>query len=367
MIIKIFIITLVFLIIKSIIILILIILLLINKESEDILNCDKNDSDDRKGNYFFKPMNLFSTPDDLPIATILYYKYWNEVFNLTYFKIMIGRKNFWFKIFRKINLKTISKIIFYFFIGINKTFINITKEILNYEKKEKIEDFLFIKFINIIDDRLIIKINGEWVINGFINETTNKIKNVLLLKNNLSTSSINNAVPNIYGVIKKHNDRLLKDFLKLKVEKGIFKNKMSKKMHEHILKINKNYEYIGYITDQKKADINENYGLNVMLEKIKLEKRSKLLEISKNEVNMIGKIKLKNPFPFLESARNNDYDKSIISDNFIEQISNYEEMRIDLKNDLKEIIQDEWSLKEIDEIIFKELIDNFTKLINEIK
>ena len=366
MIIKSFLITLVFLIIKSITILILIIILLINKESEDILNCDKNDSEDRKGNYFLRPITLFSTPDDLPIATMLYYKYWNEVFNLTYFKIMIGRKNFWFKIFRKINLKTISKIIFYFFIGINKTFINITKEILNYKKKEKIEDFLFRKSINIIDDRLILKINGEWVINGFINETTHKVKNVLLSKNNLSTSSINSAVPHIYGVIKKHNDRLIKDFLNLKMEKGIFKNKISKKMHEHILEINKNHEYIGYITDQKKADINENYGLNVMLEKIELKKKSKLLEISKNEVSMIGKIKLKNPFPFLESARNNDYNEKIISDNFTEQISNYKEMRIDLYEDLKEIIQDEWSLKEIDEIIFKELINNFTRVINEI-
>jgi hypothetical protein len=53
------------------------------------------------------------------------------------------------------------RIIFYFFTGVNRIFIDITKLILNYKKKEKIENLLFKKFINILDDRLIIKVKGE--------------------------------------------------------------------------------------------------------------------------------------------------------------------------------------------------------------
>jgi hypothetical protein len=44
---------------------------------------------------------------------------------------------------------------------LNKIFIDIARLILNYKKKEKIENLLFTKFGNILDDRLIIKIKGE--------------------------------------------------------------------------------------------------------------------------------------------------------------------------------------------------------------
>ena len=355
-----------FFLIKFITFLFIMIFILINKESEDILSTEKYDCEDRVGNYSFRPINIFSTPDELPIATMLYYKYWNEVFNLTYLKIVIGRKNFWFKILKKINFKSIIRIIFYFFTGLNKIFIDIAKLILNYKKKEKIENLLFKKFINILDDRLIIKIKGEWAINGFVSETTNIVKKILINKNTLSTSSIESKMPYIHMIVEKHNNKMMKDFFSFKMKQGFFKNRITNKTHEHILEINKDPKNVGYITDYEKANNNGNYDLNVMLEKVELKKTSKVLEIPKKEIYMFKQEKFKNPFPFLESARNNYYDENSISDNLIEQISDYKEIRIDLYLDLKEIIPDESTLKEVDEVIVNELIKNFTKAINNI-
>jgi len=165
-------------------------------------------------------------------------------------------------------------------------------------------------------------------------------------------------------IVEKHNNKMMKDFFSFKMKQGLFINRLTKKNHEHILEINKDPKNVGYITDYVKANDNENYDLNVMLEKVQLKKTSKVLEIPKKEIYMFKEEKLKNPFPFLESARNNYYNEDIISDNLIEQISDYRKVRIDIYIDLKEIIPDESTLKEVDEVIVNELIKNFTKAIN---
>jgi hypothetical protein len=96
---------------------------------------------------------------------------------------------------KKINLKALFRLIFYFLTGINRIFINIFKEVLNYKKKEKIENFLFKKFASIGDDRLIMKIKGEWVINGKIDIIKNKIRQKLIIENRISHENIEYAMP----------------------------------------------------------------------------------------------------------------------------------------------------------------------------
>ena len=242
-----------FFLIKLITFLFILLFILINKESENILNCNKNDSENRIGNYSIKPINCYFMPDDLPIGTLLYNKYWNEVFNLTYLKIKIGRKKFWFKIFKKIDLKSILRIVFYFFTGINKIFIRITKIILNYEKKEKIENFLFKKFINVRDDRLIIKIKGEWTINGRIDILLNKIKKKLINENKISHEHIEYAMPWIEKIIIKHDSKINQSIKDLIIQKGTFTNRITKIKHWHIFDIIKDENKIPYITDEDKA------------------------------------------------------------------------------------------------------------------
>jgi LPS O-antigen subunit length determinant protein (WzzB/FepE family) len=84
---------------------------------------------------------------------------------------------------------------FYFLTGLNRIFIKIIKEILKYKKKEKIENFLFKKFTSIGDDRLIIKIKGEWIINGKIDIIKNKIKQKLINENKISYKNIEYSMP----------------------------------------------------------------------------------------------------------------------------------------------------------------------------
>lgn len=348
-----------FFLIKFITFLFVLLFILINKESEDILNCNKNDSEDRIGNYSIKPINYYFVPDDLPIGTLLYNKYWNEVFNLTYLKIKIGRKNFWFKVLKKIDFKSILKIFFYFFTGINKIFIRITKIILNYEKEEKIEDFLFKKLINVRDDRLIIKVKGEWNVNGRIDILLNKIKQKMINENKLSHEHIEYTMTWIEKIIVKHDSKINQSIKDLIIQKGTFTNKITKIKHWHTLDIIKDENKIPYITDEDKAIQKEYYGLKPILKGINLEKKSVLLELDKDKTILSGnKIKLE-AHQFIKSAYYNGYNKEIMKDKFLDQIFIYEKIRLELSEDLKMIIYDELMAKELEKTISDELLDSF--------
>jgi len=350
-----------FFLIKFITFLFIIIFILINKESENFLNCKNNDSEFWLGNYSMKPINSYSVPDELPIASILYNKYWNEVFNLTYLKIKIGRKNFWFKILKKINLKALFRLIFYFLTGINRIFINIFKEVLNYKKKEKLENFLFKKFASIGDDRLIMKIKGEWVINGKIDIIKNKIRQKLIIENRISHENIEYAMPWIEKIIEKYDSRISENIKDLIIKKGVFANKITKKPHWHTFGILKDESKIPYITDEEKAIDNDNYGLKPVLKGVYLKKKSTLLEIEKDKTIFLENEVELQAHPFIKSAYYNGFNEKIMQDSFLNQIFFYEKMKLELYGDLKMVIYDEIIAKELEKTISDDLLDSFYK------
>ncbi len=365
MIIKTILIGIIFFTIKSIIILTLFIFYLINKESNNILNSTKYDSEIRKGNYELRPINFYTTPNDLPIGTIIYYKYWNEVFNLTYLKILSGHENFWLEAFKKIKFNSWFYLLLWYYIDLSRNFIKISLEIVKYKEKN-IEEFLFLKFSNVLDDRLIIKLEDKWIVNGFVTETSNKAKLILLKKNNLSTSNINLAMPHIIKIIEKNKDKTNKNYLQFVIKQGIFLDKKNKTPHSHIKNICKNDDFIGYITDQQKADFKKNYNLRSILEKVELEKKSKVLEIPKSEIILYGEEKTVNSRPFLESAYRYPYSEDLVKDEFKESVFEYTTIKDDIYSDLKELINDESLVNELNEMITKELFDNLNKVIKEI-
>ena len=59
--------------------------------------------------------------------------------------------------------------------------------------------------------------------------------------------------------------------------------KKNKTPHSHIKNICKNDDFIGYITDQQKADFKKNYSLRSLLEKVELENGGKVMVDVKNE------------------------------------------------------------------------------------
>ena len=318
----------------------------INKESENILK--------KKENCCIRPIEFYMIPEDLPISTILYYAYWNKVFDLTYFKIFFGKKNLVLKILKSIKIKNIIKYFFYFYFEISRIFIKILTEIIKYDDKKKIENYLFKKFSNPIDDRIIIKIDGDWTINGSVELICYKIKCNLLSKNTMSSSNIEMIMPRIYKLTKNYFESISKDFTEQTLIKGLFKNKITEIDHWHVENIIKENEYIGYITDSKKAFAKNNYGKELILKEIQLKKESNMLSTKKIEISS---------FPFIKSAVLKGYDEKKINGWFIEEIESYKNLKGDIILNLKDEGISEYDAMEIEDIIIRNTIQSIIKNI----
>jgi hypothetical protein len=350
MIIKIYLITIILIVIKLISLILIITLFFINKESENILK--------KKENYCIRPIEFYMIPEDLPISTILYYAYWNKVFDLTYFKIFVGRKNLILKILKSIKIKNIIKYFFYFYFEISRIFVKILTEIVKYDNKKSIENYLFKKFSNPIDDRVIIKIGEDWLINGSIDLICYKIKCNLLNKNTMSSSNIEMIMPRIYKLTKDYYTNVSKDFGEQTLIKGLFKNRITGMGHWHAEDIIKNNEFIGYITDSKKAFEKDNYGKKLILKEIQLKKDSNMLMINKEEIELNSKKIEISSFPFIKSAVMKGYDEKEVGEWFIEEIETYKNAKEDIILNLKNEGISDYDAIEIEEMIVNNTIRN---------
>lgn len=321
------------------------ILILINEESKKILN--------KKENICIRPKIISETSDKMPIGTILYNIYWNKVFNLTYMKIMIGQDKFWFKIIRSINFIKLFKSLILILFGISKFMIQLWYNIFNY-KEESIELYLTKKFLNPIDDRLIIRINNEWKINGKNEKILEKWKNYLWSTRNYSHEHIESAQTILYLNLLKW-EKLTKECIWFnKIQKGMFKD-IKKIPHIYYPGLTKEGK-IAYSTDYNKAKKFNNYNKETVIEKFDGEKKESIL-LQDDISNFIAKgvVKEEPGNKLIMGAIINGYNPDLINYNLNKKIKEFEDVYEDIKKLMISIGIDE---KHAD-IIAKEYIEEY--------
>jgi hypothetical protein len=304
------------------------------------------------------------TIKDMPIGTSIYYWYWNTVFDLTYLKIMVNKKNFWIEIFKNIKISYIIKRLIFLYFDISYFLFKLIKEVFN-NKENDLEMYLFSKFSNPIDDRMIIRFEEKWLINGTINEITQKTVNWLKNKKNISTSNIDFLQTRIYIIAEKHHNVLVKKFdTEKKLKLSFFTNKRTKSPHWGVFDVSKNNEEMGYLTDQKKAEEKFFYGEkdNVLIEKIEWEKKTCLFNINKSEIKFKDSEKFIKEILLIKSADVNGYNERLLKEEIVEKIDTYRDAKINLIKDLKNEQLDEWDVDYIANLVHNELIEKIIRI-----
>lgn len=358
--IKIILIALTYKFIKFIIFFLIFIFLIINKESEDVLK--------KKENYCLRPIDFYTTAGiDLPLGTFAYYWYFNKVFDLTYIKIMIGREKFWIKIIKSIKLKYLIKRIILWYIDFSYLLLKIIKEIIKFNKNEKFDFYLFNKINKnkLNPDRLIIRIEEKWQINGSYLEICMKCINFLKNKNTISTSNIELLKPRFYNIIKEYSDNLNNNFNNSKnIEQGIFINKINKSMHWYLEGISKDEDKKPYFTDQKNAEKFNYYGIEdqVLMKGIEWKKPSCLIQIPKDNVRLKGIVDKISSIRLFKAADLNGYNEVLIKESIIEDICYFKDEKKKMIIRLKEEGLSEIDSLYLSNIIYDETINNILKL-----
>lgn len=344
--------------IKLISLILLILYYLVNKESENILNKEKYDTKEWAYNYCIRPKKLYIRPEHVPIGSMLYAIYWNKVFDLTYLKIILGRDKFWLKILKSIKFKEIFLNIFIIFSGVSRLMIKLIYETIKWKNKS-LEDYLYEKSYNYLDDRLIIRINREWKVNGFIDNTLKSIEIILKNKNKMSTSNIELMLPRIYKILELYKKKIDGEIISLIFKRGIFLDKRTKIVHPHILNICKNVEKIGYITDYKKSEEKGDYSLNFLFKKVILEKESKVLEVNIEDVILNKNYQENKILPLLIAAQKEKYNEKLISEEVLENIKFFEDEIKNINLYLTDLNLDEQDITEIRNKIFEKSLEYY--------
>lgn len=331
-------ITLSYLLIKSLSIIYLTINFIINKESEEILNkkffkIDEN----RWTNYCIRPKKINTTDEDMPIGTILYKIYYNKVFNLTYIKILLGREKFWIKIIKNIKLKNIIEKIFYLLVGLSKFFITILSIITKYKNKS-IQEYLFSTFCNPwdeISDRLIIRINNKWEINGIRKRIHQKIKEELYYKtseNKWSSGSIE-----IWKMIEKWEKEYSKYSYETITKSILHKNK-SIGIHNIFPELIKENKLVAYMTDLNKAEKKNNFSLSPFIYKFEGDKKdSRILIDDIYNVKQLEEEKSISSLKIILGAKVNGFNETFASKKFLNNIESIEEIWLMIDTDLENL------------------------------
>ena len=179
----------------------------------------------------------------------------------------------------------------------------------------------------------------------------------------MSSSNIEMIMPRIYKLTKNYFESISKDFTEQTLIKGLFKNKITEIDHWHVENIIKENEYIGYITDSKKAFAKNNYGKELILKEIQLKKESNMLMLNRDEVELSTKKIEISSFPFIKSAVLKGYDEKKINGWFIEEIESYKNLKGDIILNLKDEGINEYDAMEIEDIIIKNTIQSIIKNI----
>lgn len=304
-----------FLSFKTLFLLILLLFFLIIKESNYILS--KEDS------YWIRPKNITQIPEHMPLLTMLYVWIFNKTFDLTYFRIMNKNKYIVFEIIKNLSLRDVFIRIFLIMIGINKFFLKLLKFI--WEK----ENF-YIKIFKIVhradDYRLIIKIDGKWELNG------NRIflKNLFKKKNpNLDEYKFNLIFDKWTESFKNQNEILI---LRGYDIKGTGKIHYGGNIY---LKDNKS-AFI--FSDFDKSENNNDYGREVLFNKLNLFKNSKGLLLKENEFSVnFKKVKCIELWRILKGSLDFGYNEDLMMSGFNEKIKIFNELDFEIQNDLESL------------------------------
>lgn len=343
---KVFLISFVILYIKIIAILYAIVLFTINLESENFLNKSFKIDEKIYASYFVRPLIFSNKPENFGIGTLFYYGYWNLVFDLTYLKILLGRKRFWFKIF---SLKKFFFSVFFWYVGVSKLLFRLLIKILKINQNS-IEDYLFFLFSRPNDDRLIIKINNEWQVNG---KTATKVFNEIeeILRNKISYSQWNSMKIQLYKLTQK--------MWEISSETQVYSAKFieinNKKKHTVFPESSKVEKFLGYQTEYDKACNNQFYNRKPLINKFQgPKKESTLLFANENEFKQITKEEKVNAINHFKGAIADGYDKTIISKNYENSINQILILENEFNNILFENnVNDEKLHKDLFELILQ--------------
>ena len=348
--IKTFFMTISFIYIKLLITASIVLFLYINRESNKILKKEYKIGEERYRNYCIRPKILYTIPDYIPSLKILYYAIWNKIFNLTYMKVFIGEDNFWFKIIKSFKKIEILKSLIYIILGVNRFIVKIFIEILKFNSKS-IEEYLFRNFKNPSDNRIIIKINNKWQLNGSTQKIIGKIQ--IYLERKVSHQNFDLLKPHLYVKMEIIRQRLIqmdKEYLCYQAQFLHINNKIP---HTTFIGISK--EELSYQTDFKTAIKKNNYGKMPVINQYEGEKKlSTLLPIKGEYMRPLQDPKLEGCIKQIHGALINGYDDENISIKFQQQIKETEALSVEWTNLLEEIGVDSSISKEL----FKELLND---------
>jgi hypothetical protein len=347
-------IVLIFFFIKEISIIFILLLIMINKESDDILNTKRSWMGNRIMNFSMRPKILYCTPSKPIKGNLFSIMYYNKVFDLTYLKIFLGVDKFWIKILKSYKLKDILIRIVYMYFGMSRLLLNLMLEIIKYDKK-CLEDYLFGICQNPSDDRIIMRIDGVWVINGANKRIVDEVCQHII-KNNLMSHNKTEQFSHIL-FNKLDNYRFIKskmDSYPIVWGNMIDKNRTS---HVYVENLTKRDSHLGMLTDYFKAKKMNCYGKDPIINKINIKKETIVLQEKKSNIFIFGEERTVPTLPFLKAAKISGFDKNLVNINFKDKLKMNDDLEgtIDLDLDSLTTLSSDHN-KMIREIILAELI-----------
>ena len=309
-----------------------------NYESNKILNKKFFNNGERYTNYSIRPKILSQTPKELQIGNILFIAYWNFVFNITYLKILYGK---WFFL-KNIKIKNIIERLFLMYFGISKLFIKLMIHIFKIYKKNNIEDYLLIFFLNPEDNRIILRINNKWVVNNGW-----KILKEIIEKNIIKDDNFLSKIEDIYHKIIKSN------YTTTTYEASFTNPNKRQIIHNIYPEISKKKEISPYRTAYDIAYNNNFYKKSPIIKKFYGDNKESTL-IPEKKINLIQKSEEITTFAgkIYKGAVYDGYDPTILSEKAIHSIKDFKEIDFELEN-----ILSEYGLKDHKNFIFSSMLN----------
>lgn len=341
-----------FLYIKLVIACSIILFLYVNRESNKLLKKEFKMSCGKYINYCIRPKTFSRIPHYIPSLKMLYYAIWNKIFDLAYMKIFVGEENFWFRVLKSLKKIEMLKSLIYLFLGFNRFIIKIFIELFKFNNKN-IEEYLFRNFNNPWDDRIIIKINNNWEINGSTQKIIKDIEGILERK--ISHGNFQFLKPHLYLKIEMFRGKLIEIDKQYLCYIGEFINIKNKIQHSTFICISKSD--LAYQTDFLKAIKKNDYGRTAVIRKYEGDdKKSTLFPIKESDMKPLADPELESCVKQMYGAGIHGYDHENVSIKFQEQIKEIKGLSLEWQEFLEEIGVSSMHSKELFEKLLNEII-----------
>ena len=256
---------------------------------------------------------------NIPISKLLYLSYELAVFNSMYDCVKFGKYYF----IKNIKINRVLWASLYYFVDFSRIMYIILLFFVKQGINEGIRDALNRVFEHSVDNRKLVRIDNIWVANNdgvllkiisnIANKRGEKIKLTLYQKK----------------FLLQLNERL-RVLTKQKQFQGVFiKPGLSQIKHIHYSEICKDSSAVGYRTDFKTAEIKNNYGNRVIINRFSDTKLSKVLQIKLSEIKQIG-ITFTKPIIYeLQGASRFGYSEDLLSDKYRYVLEEYNSIQND--------------------------------------